>query len=571
MTGLKIHTNIAIPIASGDHLSATLFLPDSAQPSPCILALTPYGADAQHERGKRFATHGFAYAAVDVRGRGNSGGLFEPQTNEPLDGPDVVGWLSIQPFCNGKVGMCGASYLGYTQWATIAGLPDALATIVPTAAPCPGIDSPMRSNIVAPERLQWAALVSGRTVQAKLFEDEDYWSNVLRDWFVSGACFRDLDTFAGQSCKILQRILDHPHLDAHWRSKWPTSAQYARIDRPVLTITGAYDDDQPGALAHYRAHVAARGQDERHYLIIGPWNHAGTVTPKQAYGGLEVGPASVIDMPALHLEWFNWAMCDGRKPPFLQDKIMYYVIGAEQWQSAPDLPSVTESTRALYLNSGGEGRPGTTGTLAATFANGRPDRYRYDPRVVDGPEIEAEHRTPKGTIVGNELVEALAERQLVYDTVPFEDEVVIAGFFKLEASIGIDCPDTDLYATIYEVDREGLHTRLSTDAIRARFRQSLERPALVSDESPQPYIFDRFTFVARVCRAGHRIRLVISPTGRLVDTQFCQKNFNAGGVVADETAAVGRPVTVQLHHDHENPSVLHLPIGSLRRPSNLER
>ena len=90
-------------------LNATLYLPktpDGSLPkTPVIFTLTPYISDTYHSRGAYFASHGYVFALVDVRGRGNSGGEFEPFANEPRDGHDVVEWLATQPFCDGKVAM----------------------------------------------------------------------------------------------------------------------------------------------------------------------------------------------------------------------------------------------------------------------------------------------------------------------------------------------------------------------------------------------------------------------------------------------------------------------------------
>ncbi|HEV3149152.1 MAG TPA: CocE/NonD family hydrolase, partial [Chthoniobacterales bacterium] len=95
-------------------LNATLYLPktpDGSPPrTPVIFTLTPYISDSYHARAAYFASHGYAFALVDVRGRGNSGGEFEPFANEPHDGRDVVEWLAQQPFCDGKVAMWGGSY-----------------------------------------------------------------------------------------------------------------------------------------------------------------------------------------------------------------------------------------------------------------------------------------------------------------------------------------------------------------------------------------------------------------------------------------------------------------------------
>src|SRR2546423_10675314 len=113
---------VKIPMRDNVELNATLYLPktpDGSLPkTPVVFTLTPYISDSYHARGAYFASHGYVFALVDVRGRGNSGGEFEPFANDPRDGYDVVEWLAKQPFCDGKLAMWGGSYAGFDQWAT---------------------------------------------------------------------------------------------------------------------------------------------------------------------------------------------------------------------------------------------------------------------------------------------------------------------------------------------------------------------------------------------------------------------------------------------------------------------
>src|SRR6266487_1679645 len=129
---------VKIPMPDKVELNATLYLPktpDGSLPrTPVIFTLTPYISDTYHARAAYFASHGYAFALVDARGRGNSSGDFEPFAQEPRDGHDVIEWLAVQSFCNGKVAMWGGSYAGFDQWATAKELPAHLATIVPVAA-----------------------------------------------------------------------------------------------------------------------------------------------------------------------------------------------------------------------------------------------------------------------------------------------------------------------------------------------------------------------------------------------------------------------------------------------------
>jgi hypothetical protein len=276
---------VKIPMRDKVELNATLYLPktpDGSLPrTPVIFTLTPYISDTYHERAAYFASHGYAFALVDVRGRGNSGGEFEPFTNEPRDGHDVVEWLATQPFCDGKVAMWGGSYAGFDQWATAKEFPSHLATIVPAAAAHPGLDYPASENVGLSYDVQWFTFTSGRTGQNNLFADQKFWRTKFLDAYKKHIAFKSLDSFVGNPSVNFQRILKHPAIDAYYDAMVPTREQFRKIALPILTITGQYDGDELGALSYYRDHLANVSPDVRakHFLIIGPWDHAGTRTP----------------------------------------------------------------------------------------------------------------------------------------------------------------------------------------------------------------------------------------------------------------------------------------------------
>src|SRR6202012_5932627 len=134
--------------------------------------------------------------------------------------------------------------------------------------------------------------------------------------------------------------------------------------------------------------------------------------------------------------------------------------------------------------------------------------------------------TTGGTVVDQSVLWALDGRQLIYHSAPFESDTPISGFFRLSVWLSIDCPDTDFYAAVYEVTSQADSIRLSTDAMRARYRENLRVERLIQTRDPLLYDFERFTFVSRVVKRGHRLRLVIAPMGRLLETTFAQKNYN---------------------------------------------
>lgn len=556
---VSLQWGVKIPLRDGVRLNATLYLPVRFdQPSPVIFTLTPYVGQTYHDRGVYFASHGSPFLTVDVRGRGNSEGIFKANGNEAKDGYDIIEWLAKQPYCNGKVAMWGGSYGGYVQWAAAKEFPPHLATIVPVAAPFRGVDSPMRNNIFTPYRIQWLTLLGGHTSQDKVFADQPFWNHQFQRWFESGTAFKEIDQMLGLPSPVFQEWLRHPQRDAYWDSYNPTSDQYARLSLPILTITGIYDGNQPGALSHYREHIGNAGGDANHYLIIGPWDHAGTRTPRRQFVGLDVGAASLLDLPQLHREWYAWTMQDGPKPPFLRDKVAYYVMVADEWRYARTLDAVTATHKALYLSS--TVNP-TDVFHSGSLSEERPTQqsvaqYVYDPRDITLAALESS--VDPESRVDHRMLYASVGRRLVYHTAPFVADTEVSGFFKLTVWLSIDRPDTDFFVAIHDVGMDGAAVLLTTDQMRARYRENEREPKLIDTAEPLRYDFQRFMFVSRLIRKGHRLRLVIGP----IDSIFSQKNYNSGGAVAEETMQDARSVTVRLIQDEARPSLLQIPLGT---------
>ncbi len=557
---VQLTWGVKIPMRDGVHLNATVYTPrDQKAPAPCIFTLTPYIGQSYHARGVYFAAHGLPFLTVDVRGRGNSEGEYRPFLQEANDGYDVVEWLAQQPYCNGKVSMWGGSYAGYDQWATAREFPPHLATIVPVASPYAGVDFPMQGNMFAPYDMQWLTLTGGHTGQQALFEDNPFWAAKYRQWFKSGKPFAGIDRLIGNPSPIFQEWISHPHPDAHWDAYNPTAEQYSKLAIPILTITGSHDDDQPGALTHYREymkHASPEGR-ARHYLIIGPWDHAGTRTPSTHFGGLTVGPASLLDLPKLHVEWYAWTMQGGPKPAFLRKPVAWYVMYADKWRYADTLEAVSGVTLALHLDSAANADDVlSSGILATDGARGRPDHYRYDPRDVSTADLEA--TVDPASLVEESMIYALRGKQLVYHSVPLDRDTEVSGFFRLSAWIAIDQPDTDFSVSVYEIRQDGSNILLTSDVLRARYRESAREPRLVRTKAPLRYDFEHFTFVSQEVKKGSRLRLIVGP----INSIYREKNYNSGGVVESESMADAHPVSVTLYHDREHPSTLYVPLGA---------
>ena len=570
-TDYDLRWGVKIPLRDKVELNATLYLPKTKDgtPSrtPVIFTLTPYISDSYHARAAYFASHGYAFALVDVRGRGNSSGDFEPFANEPRDGHDVVEWFAQQPFCDGKVAMWGGSYAGFDQWATAKEFPAHLATIVPAAAAHPPLDYPSTDNVGETYDVQWFTLTSGRAGQQNLFADQKFWRTKFLDAYKQHIAFKMLDSFVGNPSPNFQRILKHPTADSYYDAMVPTREQFQKITLPILTITGQYDGDELGALTFYRDHLANASPEThaRHFLVIGPWDHAGTRTPTDEVGGVKFGPVSIVDLNDLHRQWYDWTMKNGTKPEFLKNQVAYYLLapgnsGANgEWKYADSLESFTANPKTFYFDSKSGDANGVfrSGALTEKQPNQGADQFVNDPLDTRrGENVEGVEPNEKTAGIDQRFALCIANDGLVYHTEPLPNETPLIGCPEVTLWVSIDTPDTDLATDLYEIQPDGTSIALWSDIRRLRYRESLREAKLVKPGEIVKCEFAPGLFVARRLMKGSRLRLIVYSPNSI----FWQKNYNSGGVVADETAKDARAAHVKVYHDAQHASAIELPL-----------
>jgi uncharacterized protein len=565
---------VKIPMRDKVELNATLYLPKtpdgSLSKTPVIFTLTPYISDSYHARGAYFASHGYAFALVDVRGRGNSGGEFEPFVNDPRDGHDLVEWFAKQPFCDGKVAMWGGSYAGFDQWAAAKELPSHLATIVPAAAAHPGLDYPFPQNVGLSYDMQWYTFTSGRTGQQSLFGDQKFWQTKFLEAYKKHVPFKSLDSFIGNPSANFQRVVKHPTADAYYDAMVPTREQFQKITIPVLTITAQYDGDELGALSYYRDHLANTTPEARakHFLVIGPWDHAGTRTPTDEVAGVKFGPGAVIDLNDLHRQWYDWTMKSGPRPEFLKNQVAYYLLAAGnsgangEWKYADNFETLVANPKIFYLDSKNGDANGVfrSGSLSEKQPSEGLDAFLYDPLdTTRGERVDGIDPKEKTAGIDQTYPLSIAKDGLVYHTDALPSETPFIGCPAVTLWVSIDTSDVDLSAHLYEVQPDGASIILWSDTRRLRYRHSLREAKLVKPGEIVRCDFNPGLFVARRLMKGSRLRLVVSSPNSI---QF-QKNYCSGGVVAEETAKDAHTCHVQVFHDATHPSTIQLPLREL--------
>ena len=144
----------------------------------------------------------------------------------------------------------------------------------------------------------------------------------------------------------------------------------------------------------------------------------------------------------------------------------------------------------------------------------------------------------------------------VYHSEPLSEATEISGYARLIVWMALDVPDTDFEVALYEILEDGSSVLLTTDRLRARYRESLRQEKLLKPEEINRYEFDTFTFFSRRVAKGSRLRLVLNCPNSISS----QKNYNSGGVVAEESGRDARAAHITLYHDAERASFLEVPM-----------
>ena len=552
LSELSLQMNVKIPMRDGTHLNATLYRPyGQTAPLPVIFMFTPYPDDTSHPSASYFARRGFVYAYVDVRGRGDSEGDFVPFERDAKDGYDVVEWLAKQPWSNGKVAMFGGSYAGGDQWQVAGAHPPHLVAIAPVASVRYGVDFPMAHGLFGAYDEQWLTLTTGHPFHGSTFANDGLWNDIFTRLYKQGKAFSTLDIEAGNPNPTFHTWISHPEFDAYWKGLSPQKAEIAKIDLPMLVITGARDGDQGGTLSFYKDVIDNHGgnQPANYFLVVGPWDHSGTRDPKPEVDGEHFGPASVLDVLRLHTEWYRWALAGGPKPAFFEKNVAYYVsgLGAECWKFADSLAQATTHTQTLYFNAaGGADNLYRSGVLQPDAKGATGGAWISDPSDLSNAD-------PKPAPPGDDL----HGDGLVFHTPPFAEDTEIDGRIALNLALAIDGPDADIGYSLFLITPDGKAHGLVDDGLRARYRKSLEHAELVKPGEVDQYRTDDSQWFAVRAPKGSRLRLIL----RSLNDPGLEKNWNSAKPVADQTSADAHREQIRLVQTAEHPSTITLPLG----------
>jgi len=552
-----------VTMRDGIRLATDIYRPPTS-PAPVIATRTPYGRRAHAKSLLLLAQHGYVAIAQDCRGTGDS----EPDrwdyyVFEREDSFDFVAWVTRQDWSGGFLGSYGASYGASTQWCMA--MHPAMSTIVPqvgglgvvpvtrprfymfmnaysrsvgrcaemAAVGYDEVERQMTEETLAGgyfnqplygpfsddliERYSDAAALPPAERQRWLWKLYSALPPAERAEFVKIALGHENVTTA--SVEALDGIFGHEiHHDAHALPRASTSDLLGSLHAPALCITSWYDWCLDDALATWDllSREAPEPVRSRSRLLITPsaHNRPGYHEGREQHPELE-RTFRITESVDLWSRWYRACQADSLDA---WPRVIYYLMGANEWLSASAWPPPDTHPSTFYLG------PDGALTQDAPQEPSDPDRYVYDPE--DPPP------TLGGSIVSNVYmpgsvdVSAIQRRTdvLTYTTAVLEQALDVVGPLHLVLYASSTAVDTDFSARLSDVFPDGRAIQLQSATLRARYRNRDGDAELLEPERIYRFEMDMYATANRF-KAGHRVRLDLSSA----DFPKYDRNTNRGG------------------------------------------
>jgi len=549
---ILLDADAGIPMPDGTVLRADVYRPKTADKVPALIAWAPYYKDMQNARVADeggvvtyVASRGYAHVRIQNRGTGKSGGTHPPMFS-PQEVDDVIcaiEWTAAQPWCDGSVGMIGASYLAMIQYFAAARKPPALKAIFPFLASTDLyrdatkegsafnefdtlIIFPMSSRLgMGPPALRHLlSHVLDSSLSSRLVYDHAALSAVGR---FCGAHYRPDEI----SCReyvdfMFDNIYDGP--DYALRSAWSVLPD---IDIPVLIAT-----NYTAIGFHYRGAFEA-------------WHRLDTEKK------LFIGPTAKVYIPWTEYQeeliaWYDYQLKGIDNGYGELPAVRYWLNGAGAWRSAADWPVPGAQKRRFYL---------------AGRSDDALDKHALLPEAPAG-ETELSFLAIPRHMVYIKEIERYETQVLTYASEPFEEDTEVVGPVKLRLLLSSNAMDTHVMVRVSDAAPFGRPRHLSWGWLRAAFRRVDEKRSTPSEiihdctapqalEPGEPVVLEfTCTPVANLFRRGHRLMLEIGARPDVLaperEDEIAFFNWNAPPY----------PARNRIYHGGEEPSYIELDI-----------
>ncbi len=506
-----------VPTRDQELLATDVYLPEgAAYPLPSVLIRTPYGKTEGKEQYYRFVQRGYAVVIQDTRGREDSTGEWLPNYYEVEDGDDTLNWIAAQSWSDGQTAMTGGSYLGFVQWAAAAsGNPHLKAILSFVCSGSPFVDLPRRGGCFISGSMAWNFAMSEKHFRPDYMDQKD-WDEILAIRPVE-----DMPKIAlGTELPFLNKWLEHPHYDEFWKqADWYARSQGQVV--PALIISGWFDDNGMGTTE--ALDLVKRFYPEGTYkAVLGPWKHSGNAD--YDVNGYFMGENALrYDMDFLCFQWLEHFLKGVSNGIEKTAAMEYYTLGSGCWKEADVWPPADTIPTEYYLST----QPSDNGFGGTLFlckpGAGSISEFTYDPEnpsthIIDMAENELE-------VPADYTEEEKRSDMLIYSTPVLEKDLTLTGDVTAVLYLSSDCPDTDLFVRITDVDENGTSIKLADGVIDVKYRNGFYEPDYM--EPGEVYeIRIRTTKLSAVFKAGHRLRFTVTSSAK--NFMFPNSNTEAG-------------------------------------------
>ena len=530
-----------IPMRDGVKLHVEIFRPKGAtEPLPFIFSRTPYGVGGAKNRltgsYKALAEEGYIFVMEDIRGRYRSEGTFVMQRppkpanadakaiDESTDTNDSIDWMLANiPGNNGRVGMLGVSYDGWTTAMGMLGGHPALRAVSPQASPADmylGDDFHHNGAF----RLSYGFEYAWLTEATRENSDFDFGRYDTYEWYLNVGPLSNIQTKVLKDKKLptWSDFVAHPNYDAFWQRQ-AMRPYLTRVTVPTLNVAGWWDqEDFYGPVTIYRA-LETHDDKSRNFLVVGPWRHGGWAGgPGQKLGKIDFGSATgEYYRTRIEAPFFAYYLKD--KGSLQQPEATVFESGSNRWRTFSAWPPREATTRSLYFHANGRlsFTPPTAseGSSFDSYISDPAHPVPYRPRPIEPTYYK------KGSGWYTWLLEDQRFAQnrpdvLSWETEPLTEDVVVAGDVTAKLFASTTGQDADWVVKLIDVYPEdyapdfklgGYELMVSNDVFRGRFHRSFERPVPLVPNAVTPFTVDLHTQSYRFLK-GHKIMVQVQST-----------------------------------------------------------
>lgn len=485
-----------IPFEINKYLVGELFLPDMDEKLPTLLMRTPYGCANVNAlyNPLEVVRLGFVLAVQDVRGRGESDGIFDPFVNEADDGRDTIRWIRNQKWSNGQIYTFGVSYEGYTA---------------------------MMGNSKTSLN-GFASIVSTKNVHKQwFFEGKKIKQAFVQAWAHSFA-YTDKNMEAEDNKYIRELADDLPSLYKrplkefpagkylHYYKEWinqGNSKYWNKVDvasdvdlsdTSGYYLSGWYDIFCEGTIEDYKKVAGASVRPQK--LVIGPWNHNDLYS--SLVGAIDFGLSTVCEINQMDIiHWFKKLSCDEISG---NSEVVLYVMGLNKWMYFTSWPS-NFIYKKLYLSSN-KGAASLVGDGRLTWSNvlydGSDSIYQNKNNFVPSMGGRCLDAATSAWGKGGAFIQRCVESRddvLVYTSDILEKDVTIIGLVKTK------------FTMVSNRDATTIHWKI-TDVYKGDSVNVIDSCVAVNKAQQRQCITMKIGNIAYSFLKGHRIRIDISVT-----------------------------------------------------------